>query len=128
MADLTLADVMAALASLASAVHRVDLQNAQQTGLLVALTNGVQIMNATADQTAAAVAALDAKVDAFIAAVQPAVTTLQQALAAAQQQIAALQAGDTAAAATLGTTVEAAVAETVKVQAAIDALTPPSTP
>lgn len=129
MADPTLSDVMAALSAVKSELDTIKLQNSQQTGLLVALTNGVQIMSATADQTASAVTALDAKVDQFLALVGPTVTSLQQSLATAQALIAQLQAGDAAAATTLGTTVDAAVAETAKVQAAIDALTPPpSTP
>lgn len=126
MAEPTVSDVMAAISAVKAELDTVKLQNAQQTGLLIALTNGVQIMNATADQTKAAVDSLDAKVDQFIAAVQPVVTTLQQSLATAQALIAQLQAGDAAAAETLGKTVDSAVAETAKVQTAIDALTPPA--
>lgn len=123
MADPTQLDRIEAL------LHRVDLEQQQQTSLLAALTTGVQIMSATADQTKTAVDALDAKVEQFLALVAPTVTSLQQSLATAQALIAQLQAGDAAAATTLGTTVDAAVAETAKVQAAIDALTPPpSTP
>lgn len=126
MADPTLADVMAALNALRSDVVFVKLQNTQQTALLSSLVTGEQLMSATANQTAAAVTALDAKVDQFLALVAPQIATLQQSLATAQALIAQLQAGDAAAAVTLGTTVDSAVAETAKVQAAIDALTPPA--
>jgi septal ring factor EnvC (AmiA/AmiB activator) len=126
MADPTLADVMAAIANLATAVHRVDLQNQQQTALLAALTTGVQIMSQTADQTATAVADLDAKVDALIGLVQPSIQTLRDQLAAAQAQVTALQAGDAADAATLSATIAAAQAEASKVQAAIDGLSTPA--
>lgn len=126
MAAPTLADVMAQLATLVAAVHRVDLQNQQQTALLAALTTGVQIMSQTADQTASTVADLDAKVDTLLSLVQPSIQSLRDQLASAQAQIAALQAGDAADAATLSATISAAQVETAKVQAAIDQLTPPA--
>lgn len=119
VADPTLSDVMAAL-------HRIDLQNQQQTSLLIALTNGVQLMSQPVTDTAAAVSALDTKVDTLIAAVTPALQTLRDSLAAALAQVAALQAGDAADAAALGETIAAANTEAGKVQAAIDALNPPA--
>jgi hypothetical protein len=85
-------------------------------------------MSTTADQTAASVTSLDAKVDTLIALVTPSIQTLRDQLAAAQAQIASLQAGDAADAATLTGTIAAADAEAAKVQAAIDALTPPPAP
>jgi hypothetical protein len=114
--------------SMAFSVTYTDPAQLSDRQLLLLLLERLDTLMATATDTKTALNALDAKVDQFLAAVQPVVTTLQQALTAAQAQISALQAGDTAAAATLGETVDAAVAETVKVQAAIDALTPPSTP
>lgn len=53
---------------------------------------------------------------------------LRAANAALQAQVDALRAGDVADAATLQVTLDASAAEVVRVQAAIDALTPPSTP
>lgn len=113
----TLTDVMAAL-------HRIDQQNQQQTSLLTALTVGVQLMSQPVTDTAAAVTALDSKVDTLIALVQPALATLSAELAAAQAQVAALLAGDAADASALAGTIAEAQAEAVKVQTAIDALTP----
>lgn len=118
MSEPTLADVLAKLA-------RIDLQNQQQTGLLTAIQAGVTIMNTTADDTKATVEALDAKVDQLISLVGPANQALRDQLAAAQAQIAALQTADAAEVATLTETIAAAQAESAKVQAAIDALTPP---
>lgn len=117
----TLTDVMAAL-------HRIDQQNQQQTSLLTALTVGVQLMSQPVTDTAAAVSALDAKVDTLIALVQPALATLSAALAAAQAQVVSLLAGEAADASALAGTIAEAQAEAVKVQTAIDALTPPVTP
>lgn len=136
MADPTQLDrIEAALAAMATHLNRLDLQQQQQTGLLIAITNGVQLMSQTADSTKAAVDALDTKVDTLIAAIQPAIATLREQLATAQQQAVALQAQLTAAqsdaaadAAELAGTIASAQAEGVKVQTAIDALTPPSTP
>lgn len=115
------------MADISARLERIDLQNRQQTGLLIALTNGVQIMSQTADTTKTTVDALDAKVDELIAKVGPGLQTLRDQLAAAQTQIAALQAGDAADVATLSATISAAQDETAKVQAAIDALGTPTT-
>lgn len=114
--------------SMAFSVTYTDPAQLDDRQLLLLILERQDILMATATETQAALDALDTKVDQFIAAVQPVVTTLQQALVAAQSQIAALQAGDAAAAVTLGTTVDTAVAETAKVQAALDALTPPAAP
>lgn len=114
--------------SMAFSVTYTDPAQLSDRQLLLLILERQDILMATATETQAALDALDGKVDQFIAAVQPVVTTLQQALAAAQAQIAALQAGDAAAAVALGTTVDTAVAETVKVQAALDALNPPAAP
>jgi septal ring factor EnvC (AmiA/AmiB activator) len=85
-------------------------------------------MSTVADNTAAAVAAENTKVDALIAAIGPGLQALRDQLAAAQAQIASLQAGDAADATTLTATIAAAQDEAAKVQAAIDVLTPPVTP
>lgn len=113
--------IEAAIAALAAKATRIDLEQQQQTNLLNAISTGVQIMSMTADQTSAA---LDAKVDNLIAAIQPGLQVLRDQLAAAQTQIADLQAGDAADVVTLTATIAAAQAETAKVQTAIDALTP----
>lgn len=91
--------------------------------LLLLLLERLTTTMATADETQLAVAALDTKVDALIAAIAPAIANLQASLAAAQQQVAALQAGDAAAAATLSATVDAAAAEAAKVDAALATVT-----
>ncbi len=125
MASPTIADVLVAVAAVKSELDTVKLQNNQQTSLLAALTEGVQIMSMTADSTQATVTDLDTKVDTLISLVQPSIQALRDALAAAQTQIAALQAGDAADVVTLSATISAAQAEAVKVDAAIVALTPP---
>lgn len=84
-------------------------------------------MTQIATDTAAAVAGLDSKVDALIAAISPGVQALRDALQAAQTQITSLQAGEAADASTLQTTISAAQDEASKVQAVIDALTPTAT-
>ena len=61
MIEPTISDVMSALFVLASKVERFDLEQQQQTSLLVALTSGVQ--------------AEGAKVDAAIAALSPPAAT-----------------------------------------------------
>lgn len=106
---------------------RIDLEQQQQNALLNAISLGVQIMSSTADNTAASVDNLDAKVDTLLALVTPSIQALRDALAAAQAQVASLQAGDAADAAKLSGTIAAADVEAAKVQAAIDALTPPAT-
>ncbi len=126
MADPTLADVMTAIAALKAELDVVKLQNAQQTGLLIALTNGVQIMATLADSTKASVDTLDGKVDTLLGLVQPSIQTLRDQLKAAQDQLAALQAVDAVAAATLQATIDAASAEAAKVDAAIATLSPPA--
>jgi hypothetical protein len=129
MADPTLSDVMASLTAIRSDLATVKLQNQQQTGLLIALTNGVQIMSQIATDTSAAVATQNAKIETLLGLVLPALDGLRAANAALQTQVDALKAGDTADAATLQATIDASTAETARVQAAIDALTPPpSTP
>jgi len=128
MADPTLADVMTAIAALRGELDIVKLQNAQLTGLLIALTNGVQIMATIAENTKASVDTLDGKVDTLIGLVQPSIQTLRDQLKAAQDQVAALQAGDAAAATTLQATIDAASAEAAKVDAAIATLSQPSAP
>lgn len=95
-------------------------------------------MTQIATDTAAAVAAENTKVDALIAAIQPAIQSLRDALTAAQAQAAtlqtqlsAVQADQAADATTLQTTLAAANDEAGKVQAALDALgtpTPPAAP
>ena len=85
-------------------------------------------MSQTADDTKAAVDALDTKVDALIAAIQPGFQALRDQLASAQQQIAALQAGEAADLVTLQSTIANAQAEADKVDAAIATLTPPPAP
>lgn len=120
--------IEALLTSVDAKLNRIDLQNQQQTSLLVALTTGVQIMTQIATDTQAAVTALDAKVDTFIAAVNPALDALRAALAAAQAEVARLTADAAADTTTLQATIADANAETAKVQAAIDALTPPPAP
>jgi septal ring factor EnvC (AmiA/AmiB activator) len=120
--------IEAAIAALKAELDIVRSQNNQQTSLLNAISTGVQIMSDIATSTDAAVTDLDAKVDTFLAAVSPTIQGLRDALAAAQAQVAALQAGDAADAALLGGTLAHAQAEAAKVQAAIDALTPPATP
>lgn len=96
--------------------------------LLLLLLERTQTMSQVVTDTQAAVAALDAKVDTLIAVVTPALATLAASLAAAQAQVAALQAGDAADAAALAVTIADAQSEAVKVQTAIDALTPPTAP
>lgn len=105
----------------------VQLSDLSDRALLVIIAERIIAMSQVATDTGTAVAALDTKVDALIAAIQPGLQALQQQLAAAQAQIASLQAGDTADATALQGTIAAAQAETTKVQAAIDALTPPTT-
>ena len=105
-------------------VQLLLLVDAGFTDLLERLTTMSQIVT----DTAAAVAAENTKVDQLIALIQPALQSLRDALAAALAQVAALQAGDAADAAVLSGTLTAANDEVVKVQAAIDALTPPSAP
>lgn len=132
MAEPTLSDVMAAIAALRVDLATVKLQNAENTGLLNALFNQGQIMTQLAQDTNAAVTAENTKVDQLLSLVQPAFKALQDQLAAAQAQAVDLQAKLTAAqsdaaadATTLTGTLASAQAETAKVQAAIDALTPP---
>lgn len=92
-------------------------------------------MSQVATDTSAAVSAENAKVDTLISLVQPAISALTVALAASQAQAAALQVQLTASqsdaaadAAVLTGTLASAQDETAKVQAAIDALTTPTTP
>lgn len=97
--------------------------------LLLLILERLETMATIADNTQSAVTALDTKVDALIAAIQPAIASLQTQLKAAQDQVAALQAGDATAATTLQATIDAAAAEATKVDAAIATLTPaPATP
>lgn len=112
--------------SMAFSVTYTDPAQLSDRQLLLLILERLTTMSTVADNTAAAVAALDAKVDTLIAVVTPALDTLRASLAAALAQIADLQAGDAADAATLSATISAADAEAVKVQAAIDALTPPA--
>lgn len=92
------------------------------------LSQRIQAMSQIVTDTAAAEAALNAKIDTLLGLVQPALDGLRSQLAAAQAQVAALQAGDAADATALQTTLTAANAEATKVQAAIDALSPPPPP
>jgi len=127
MADPTIADVIALL-------RRIDLEQQQQNSLVNALSFGVQIMSQTADNTKASVDTLAGKVDAFIAAVQPAIGNLQTKLDAAVAQVTQLQqqiaSGEPspADAAELQATITEAAAESAKVDAALAALNPPATP
>jgi septation ring formation regulator EzrA len=129
MADPTLADVMAAIANLATAVHRVDLQNQQQTALLAALTTGVQLMSDQVESEVAAEHVLAGKVDLLLAAFADAKTangTLQASIAALTAQIQQLQADGVITAADADK-LTAATAEMAAKSAAIDtALTPPA--
>lgn len=97
--------------------------------LLLLILERLDTMATTADDTKAAVDALDTKVDALIAAITPALTNLQTQLKAAQDQLTALQTTNAADKVTLQTTISEAQAEATKVDAAITALTPtPSAP
>ncbi len=109
-------------------VTYTDPRDLSDRQLLLLLLERLTTMSQIATDTAAAVAALDAKVDTLIAAVTPALQTLRDSLAAALAQVAALQAGDAADRDALAATIADAQAEAVKVQNAIDALTPTSTP
>lgn len=70
MAEPTLADLMAAVTALRADVATVKLQNAQQIGLLTALTAGAQIMSAEMDT-------LSAQVTQTLTVEQSAVTLIQ---------------------------------------------------
>lgn len=94
--------------------------------LLLLILERLDTMATIADNTSAAVTALDTKVDTLIAAITPALTNLQTQLKAAQDQVSALQAGDATAATTLQATIDAANAEAAKVDAAVAALNPPA--
>lgn len=97
--------------------------------LLLLILERLDTMATTADDTKAAVDALDTKVDALIAAITPALTNLQTQLKAAQDQLTALQTTSAADKVTLQTTISEAQAEATKVDAAITALNPtPSAP
>lgn len=110
---------------MAITVTFTDARDLSDRQLLLVILERLTTMSQVADNTAAAVAAENAKVDQLIALIQPTLQTLRDSLAAALAQVAALQAGDAADAVTLQATLDAANAEVVKVQAAIDALTPP---
>lgn len=95
---------------------------------LLLVLERLQTMTQIASDTAAAVAALDSKVDTLITTVTPVLQTLRDALAAAQAQVAALQADAAADTTLLQETIAAAQSETDKVQAALDALNPAPPP
>jgi hypothetical protein len=120
MAEPTLTDIMAEL-------HRIDLQNQQQTSLLNALAIGVQLMSKPVSDTKASVDDLAAKTDAFIAAVTPAIAAIQAKLDAALAQIAS---GDPSPAdvVILQSTLTEAQDEAAKVVAATQALGTPTPP
>lgn len=85
----------AAIAAMAQMVRRLDLEQRQQVSLLSFLSNGVQIMSLTADQSKAATDALVAKADLALAAlvtIQTSNTALTGQLATLQAQVTALQA------------------------------------
>lgn len=96
--------------------------------VLLLLLERLQTMTQIAQDTNAAVLALDAKMDQFIAAVSPVLTTLQAALAAAQAEVARLTADAAADTTVLQSTIAEAQAQTAEVQAALDALTPTPPP
>lgn len=113
---------------MAVSVTITDPRDLSDRQLLLLILERLDTMATIADNTSAAVTALDTKVDTLIAAITPALANLQAQLKAAQDQVAALQAGDATAATTLQATIDAANAEAAKVDAAVAALNPPSTP
>jgi len=104
---------------------QADPSELTELALLVRILERVDHMSKTADDTAAAVAAENAKVDQLLALLGPAFQALRDANAALQTQVDALKAGDTVDAATMQAALDASNAETAKVQAAIDQISPP---
>lgn len=124
----TLDDVMAKL-------NEIEQRQTHQTGLIAALTEGVQIMSSTVDNTKAAIDQLIVKDDALLAAFQTIATSnasLQAMLTGLQQQVAQLQqqiaSGDPSPGdvVTLASAVSEAQAEGAKIDAALATITPPA--
>lgn len=128
MADPTQLDrIEAAQAAQAKHLDRLDVQNQQQTALLIALSNGVQLMSTQVDSEVAAEQNLAVKVDSLLAAFaagQTANASLQQSIADLTAQIAQLRADGVITAADADK-LTAATTEMAAKSAAIDtALTP----